>query len=800
MLRGSLSHPLNNLVLITGHRGMGVSEKPRHQFFPAIEFYPENSLEAFDIAIECGVSCIECDIHVSQDGVAMVIHGSKIAPYADLISTLGMGTKEQEDLNEWLLCIPSKAVDPTKKSISLDDLLQVERFTAKVLQSCFSLKAYDVKAKKTPDDTKLSFFDELTSQEKKNLLPDEIKRIVDEKAKLLTAEAKRHQIPTLTELLNFLYNKNKRREGRVQPNIKLNIELKGKGSAIASIFTLLEFYEQRPDAQRYVKPDDIIFLGKREVGEISIANAMLKGLVEIRSSARFVIPELFNYFLKEDTKEKEKFKTKYRTELVFVRAVNRIFAPYASSNGQDIDNVTRGYLLMLAYVKAGGQPASFFPFLESTIPTIEDVQAQLKLLWQDRGDSDWKSKFNKEVTCLLAHKNLSLLNSYMQASTTEEAYLEKKMGPLFLSRQQPMVDQMMRRLASYNDKPCDSSTSKFIQEQKLDAVFKVIAEKLGCCPTNLMLSTGDLFGVKNLANDADFNLKPGILEINEDAKNTIKEALKDYKYEGIDLSLFDYCSSILDAIKEAITEGTLDRTKLILGASASNWRAAPLDNIDGMTGGCIKDPFEVPQRALAIVREIQIPLLVKVDEPGSFEHLKNKLERLQRTTEALAQQVLPVDMYLMGEPTDSALSLSAPVSSDHPLSAPVSSEHAITQVTSFPPFTPINSGNSLAQRKPLRFFPVESGPMSRTITGQPLLTGGIHSVILETLSVNDNVLFDTSCVHAARRGYNGNQRLEPCRKPPRGVRKINPPEEAPIASRLECESLDGSSIGVCLKR
>ena len=56
--------------------------KPRDEFIGGAEFYPENSIAAFEAAIRVGTDALECDIHGSSDRVAVVIHGDKINDYA----------------------------------------------------------------------------------------------------------------------------------------------------------------------------------------------------------------------------------------------------------------------------------------------------------------------------------------------------------------------------------------------------------------------------------------------------------------------------------------------------------------------------------------------------------------------------------------------------------------------------------------------------------------------------------------------------------------------------------------------
>ena len=71
-------------VLITAHRGYGVNAKHRDDLLQGATFYPENSLAAFKAAIKDHAHALELDVHVSVDGTAMVIHGDKIASYAEI--------------------------------------------------------------------------------------------------------------------------------------------------------------------------------------------------------------------------------------------------------------------------------------------------------------------------------------------------------------------------------------------------------------------------------------------------------------------------------------------------------------------------------------------------------------------------------------------------------------------------------------------------------------------------------------------------------------------------------------------
>lgn len=47
--------------------------------------YPENTMGAFEGAVEVGAQAIETDIHLSKDGVVVLSH---VSPYSLLLSTM----------------------------------------------------------------------------------------------------------------------------------------------------------------------------------------------------------------------------------------------------------------------------------------------------------------------------------------------------------------------------------------------------------------------------------------------------------------------------------------------------------------------------------------------------------------------------------------------------------------------------------------------------------------------------------------------------------------------------------------
>ena len=61
-----------------------MNAKRRDDLFKGTIFYPENSVSAFKAAIAENADALECDIHVSSEGTAMVIHGDKIGSYCEI--------------------------------------------------------------------------------------------------------------------------------------------------------------------------------------------------------------------------------------------------------------------------------------------------------------------------------------------------------------------------------------------------------------------------------------------------------------------------------------------------------------------------------------------------------------------------------------------------------------------------------------------------------------------------------------------------------------------------------------------
>ncbi len=109
---------------------------------------PENTIEAFEKAIVLGADGIECDVHMSLDGVPVVIHDETldrttaghglVADFtAEQLRALGVPT-----LEETLECLPERAVINVELKVVNDlnivrDILKPHKNRLKILISSF---------------------------------------------------------------------------------------------------------------------------------------------------------------------------------------------------------------------------------------------------------------------------------------------------------------------------------------------------------------------------------------------------------------------------------------------------------------------------------------------------------------------------------------------------------------------------------------------------------------------------------------------------------------------------------------
>jgi len=98
--------PKKNGLRFEGHRGAGALE-------------PENSLKAFQRAIDIGIDGVELDVFVSKDGVPIVVHGTDegIINFKDSTLDAFAWEVDSKDLKVWRL--PNDETIPTLEEVLL---------------------------------------------------------------------------------------------------------------------------------------------------------------------------------------------------------------------------------------------------------------------------------------------------------------------------------------------------------------------------------------------------------------------------------------------------------------------------------------------------------------------------------------------------------------------------------------------------------------------------------------------------------------------------------------------------------
>lgn len=608
----------NGIVNITAHRGHGVTEKDRSRFLRGARFYPENSLAAFRSAtgtletssltthkyagagagagagggagVGAGAGAgegssassdysigdednnshnadaIEFDIHVTKDGQAVVIHGTDVLnPYADYI-----GTQERDIASHNLFLKPKKP-------------FKVYELTTAELQNNFTLVAHDI-------ETSLGNFDSLTP-EQKEALPDEEKQIILETKKALhISDPETHKIPTLTELLNLMLEINQQRAREGKTLTKMNIELKGEKSAIASLESIMKFYQDNPDAKEFVRPEDMVFLGRGEIGEIVIANALLKGTFDIDK----IVNEIQEYCVAE----------------------------YITTHTQD--HTKNAKLLQDYHRETQGIERSYKKY--SHKPMFSVVLAEMQ-----KKDYETPKVDNSHINGLKTFEKYVEYRGYQEfkKSNRTDAILDqlnktaKKLGitvePTAISSAGASAGAASGNIDSHAD------IMLFVEN---------ISNKLGAAKTNFMISTGQLFGDHKILPNGNFDLEPDVFDITESGRKKIMDVFK-RNYNGIDIGLFDYCSDVIDTIDSAVDKLHLDPKNLMLGASATNWKASKAEYSP------VK-PHTATLIAHNIAKDLGIDLLLKVDEPRIFRSILNSIEAYEAEYDIEYGSPLPI--------------------------------------------------------------------------------------------------------------------------------------------------------------
>ena len=216
-------------LYITAHRGMGVTAKRRDEYIKEARFYPENSIAAFKEGIKIGADALECDIHVSSDNVAMVIHGEKITEYAYYIGKKSEAFKRDENKH-------------------------CSYYTQNQIQNCFVLKGKEKLHEK--EDRQQALQQSILS---------------------LAGDPEAYRIPTLKQLLELVANENYKREKENTNPLILNIELKGYKSGFITLATIIEFNKEKQKSNgSCINPVHIVLLGRMVVAEITTAKNILQ--------------------------------------------------------------------------------------------------------------------------------------------------------------------------------------------------------------------------------------------------------------------------------------------------------------------------------------------------------------------------------------------------------------------------------------------------------------------------------------------------------------------------------------------
>lgn len=589
-------------TLITGHRGMGVLEKPRDTLLKDAPFYPENSVAAFEQAIKEGADALECDIHVTKDGHAMVIHGSKVFQYADYIG------KDK------------------KFHLSSGDDLEVEKFTKDDLQQSFSLKSRQSK------------FDTLDKTEKSKVTSNEQTKaeVVKEKTTLLKTDPRSHCIPELGDLLGLACKENERRLKTGQPPLKVNIELKGQGSGVASLGAIQRFYAQNPSAEKLLPPDQIVFLGRREVGEIAIANGILKGKKD------FGTGELRDQFAEEflaDSSKINPLKEPFKKAAQLKENIGTVFGQYGIHG--ELPGELKGMehqVVIKSYLDAGGNPK----LLDETMHSKDFVGALKKQGIEDKFLMAAKENMGMKKGDLKKYcepKELAkTLNSEEAASniTTLTNFIgrERAVPESFDLYAEGAIEMEWRK------KQVDRSVKMQLEQQAKLSIIKTNAEGYagilqkteGTAKTNLMVTTGQLFGKEAIANEEDFDTKPSVTEISKDGQKRVYEAFTKYGYNGIDMSLYDYTPGLIKTINQGVNDSKFIKPdQAVMGITASNWKGSKTEN-------SLTDPCFAVTRSEAISTQCKMPVLLKVDEPGMFKDALEKSRQIDKSKQSVGKE------------------------------------------------------------------------------------------------------------------------------------------------------------------
>lgn len=624
-------------AIITAHRGMGVNDKPRHLLLNGSRHYAENSIAAFKEAIAQGADALECDIHVSKDNVAMVIHGSKVPNYGDYI-----GDNEALQLRGGV------------------DVLEVEKKDYRQLQREFALRNHNTFIGGIE-------FDGLSPDDKNDMVNDaSAKRsIVAQKRKLRIGDPDSYCIPTLRELLQLTFEANKERKLAEQPLLKLNIELKGRGSAVSSLQAIKAFYCENPEAVEFLVPEQLVFLGRREIGEVTIANSLLRtGKLEQAEK------EFTDYFIKELLATEnilmaiEELKETSTYAIWNVEEICALVACPEALKGMEASLIVKSYFdfkngtilaelehaleepgaleksqselvqfeqafhkpNFLAELEARGEREGFLHCLQANSDKTKDaIKGDIKKLTKQgkgKGEKGPREKVGEQVNRLIEGLTTDIYR--MAEPKVPEAVKspddlktpEQKITDCIISRELLKREQLVRKVRDQ------------LKSHEGKALYDYMPT-LHAIKTTLMITTGQLFGVDAVIND-DFDTDPNKTEISKKGEDLVVEALTEYQYNGIDISLYDFTPRLGSIMKAC---GQPSGSACILGMTASNWRGTEQE-------GASTTPGYAVMRAEEIAIECDMPVLLKVDEAGLFKQMLDRVRSLDESAYTLGESVV----------------------------------------------------------------------------------------------------------------------------------------------------------------
>lgn len=572
-------------LYIAGHRGMGISAKRRDAFIHGAVFYPENSIAAFREAIRCGAEALECDIHVSKDNVAMVLHGEKITDYAYYLSA--------EDEKPFMC--------PNSKDMCRD-------YACSEIQHQFVLKGpVEYYTKNVLSEDLTDDENDQQKQEREIQLREAVK-----KARKDCTDTNTYRIPTLTELLTLVAEENQKEERHARP-LLLNIELKGFKSGFISLHTIMNFNASQLAAnQPTIAPAHIVLLGRISIGEIVIAkNIIQKGDNVMAKIAKG--EEIGHDILSQiasGERELRRYESQHDWRLIFAKNIKDISDILMADTSKSIKPIfpaktiifvesNQCYFCLGDKLARYGSPENYSVTLKGDM-ILDDLEI-------DFGEKKWIDP--------VASTSISLDTVF----AIKQAILDK-VDPEFLCKyasieQKNTSGKVFEFINSFLQPTKKSKELKSVQEERVTKCLSQMNQSLCGIRTNVMLSTGELYGeLTLLPGSEDFDIKPGVMGISNNGVSLLNFCFEG-GYDGIDISLFDVDELIIERINHFKNHSQRD---FIMGVTAANWKGTTRE-------GSPTKPFVAVMMALELSKRLGMDILMKVDEPGFFKIIKETL-------------------------------------------------------------------------------------------------------------------------------------------------------------------------------